>query len=163
MRGFKMVELVISLAVVAIIASSALPSFSEQIRRSRTTAISSDLRGDLVYARSEATKRNLGVIACPASATSGGCAAGTDWSMGWIVCTDADNNLSCDPSTDEAPNPMRVRGAIPATHALTGPGAPIRFNGRGETAALQSFTLRGTWTGATPTTVRVEPSGLVRG
>jgi len=160
--GFKLIELVMTLAVVGIITATALPSFSEQMRRSRTRSVMADLRADLVYARSESTKRNQGVIACPASSTGTSCSAGTNWANGWIVCTDADNDLACDPSTDLAPNPLRVHTAIPATLTLTGPAAPVRFNGNGETAAASAFTLKGTWDGAAPRSIRVEPSGLVR-
>ncbi len=163
MRGLNLVEVVVTLAVASILTASAVPTFAEMMRRARTNSVVADLRSDLLFARSEAAKRNQGVIACAASVTAGTCAGGTDWAGGWLVCTDANNDLACDPSSDLAPNPLRVHPAIPGTLTLTAPANPIRFNGTGESAAVSAFTVKGTWTGATARTIRVEPSGLVRG
>lgn len=86
-RGFTLVELMVTLAVLAVLTMVALPSFRDTIRRSRVSAASNALLADLRYARTEAINRGQLVSLCPSSDGSKCTADGTAWDAGWLVYT----------------------------------------------------------------------------
>jgi type IV fimbrial biogenesis protein FimT len=57
-RGLTLIELIVSLAILAIFASLAGPSFAGFLSKKRVEGLQSELVTDLQYARSEAGKRN---------------------------------------------------------------------------------------------------------
>ena len=67
-----MVELMIVVAIAAILATIAVPSFSDFINNTRLTSTMTQLTGDLNRARSEAIKRNSWVLVCARSTTTRG-------------------------------------------------------------------------------------------
>lgn len=76
-RGFTMIELMVTIAVLAILAAIAAPSFTSTIERWRVRGTIEDLQSSIYLARSEAIKRGGGIQIKPIS--------GTDWSSGWKV------------------------------------------------------------------------------
>jgi type IV fimbrial biogenesis protein FimT len=60
-RGISMIECCIVLAIGGILAGGALPSFKETLDKRTIEGVSSEVRTDLMYARSEAVSRNVGV------------------------------------------------------------------------------------------------------
>lgn len=60
-QGFTIIELMITVAVVGVLAAVALPSFNYTIKDSRVKTTASDLHTSLLLARSEAIKRNADV------------------------------------------------------------------------------------------------------
>ena len=88
-RGFTLLELMITVAVLAILLSLGVPSFAETIRNNRVAAQTNELVTALSLARSEASKRGMPVSVC-AGATACGGAAESDWNTGWQVFTDLD-------------------------------------------------------------------------
>jgi type IV fimbrial biogenesis protein FimT len=89
--GFTLIELIITLAIAAIVVTIGIPSFQGMMRNNRVAAHTNDFLSSLNLARSEAIKRGVGwrVVMCPG--TQAGC-AGTAWGNGWIVFVDADAN-----------------------------------------------------------------------
>lgn len=83
--GVTLVELVIAVAILAIIAAMALPAFNSVIVSNRLAAGANELVASLQVARSEAIRRGSRVVVC-ASSSGTGC-TGT-WSQGWIVFED---------------------------------------------------------------------------
>lgn len=82
--GFSLVELMVALAVAAILLGIAIPSFDIFILKNRLSSYASAFSVSARVARSEALKRNAPVILCKSSnglscVTSGG------WEQGWIV------------------------------------------------------------------------------
>ena len=65
--GFTLVELMVTLTVLAILVGVALPSFRDMILNNRRTAIVNDLVSSLLLARSEAIKRGQPVSVCASS------------------------------------------------------------------------------------------------
>lgn len=88
--GFTLVELMITLAVAAILLSVAVPSFSSFVRSNRAITQTNDLITSLQLARGEAIKSNRRVSICPSSDQS--TCNSTNLADGWIVFTDTDSN-----------------------------------------------------------------------
>jgi type IV fimbrial biogenesis protein FimT len=76
-RGFTLIEMSVTVALVAILSSLAAPSFREMIAAQRAKAALTALNGSLWLARSEAIKRNAPVgftlpnLAAPWDVTAG--------------------------------------------------------------------------------------------
>ena len=84
MTGFTVIELIITVAVLAILIAIATPSFRELSLNNRTTSATNNLLADLALARNEAVK----------TARTAFVSARGNWSDGWIVWVDADGNGS---------------------------------------------------------------------
>lgn len=82
--GFTLVELVITIAVVAILVALATPSFTSVINSNRLTAQANNLVADLQLARSEAVRRNRTVRVCRTPDGAVCAAAAGDWDA-WLV------------------------------------------------------------------------------
>lgn len=90
-RGFTLIELMVTVAVVAVLAALAAPSFRTQIASARLTSHANALLSSLLLARSEAIKRNGRVVLCKSS-DGATCVTGGAWQQGWIVFVDANND-----------------------------------------------------------------------
>jgi type IV fimbrial biogenesis protein FimT len=87
--GFTLIELMVTLMVLAILIGIAVPSYRDASLSSRLTAYANDLVASTQLARSEAIKRNSPVRLC-ASEDGATCAVDVDWNVGWIVITSGD-------------------------------------------------------------------------
>jgi type IV fimbrial biogenesis protein FimT len=85
-KGFTLIELMVTLAVAAIIMTVAVPSFNNLIRNNRLTVQNNELVSTLLVARSEAVKRSTTVTVC-ASSDQATCDT-SNWESGWIVFAD---------------------------------------------------------------------------
>lgn len=100
-HGFTLIELMVTLAVLAVVLTIAAPSFQEMIDRNRARSTADGLVTALVTARTEAVSRNEVVTLCPsANGTSCTTGASVDWQNGWLLFEDGTTTYSGDPSVD---------------------------------------------------------------
>lgn len=138
-RGFTAIELMVTLAIVAVLATLAAPSFTPVIEKWRVRQAAEQLESSLYYARSEAIKRGGQVAIQKIPNNTNGCASATgnrDWDCGWIVCLDTNGNGRCNANE---PVLQRVETLSKVQVTRTGGGANIKLNRWG--------LVDGTWLG----------------
>ncbi|QCO68133.1 prepilin-type N-terminal cleavage/methylation domain-containing protein [Luteimonas yindakuii] len=84
-RGFTLVELMVTIAIVAILAAIALPSFRASFRSNRLATTTNELLASLSLVRSEATRSTIGAGLC---ASDDGLSCSGTWDDGWLVWVD---------------------------------------------------------------------------
>lgn len=90
-RGFNLLEAMIVVSIVSILAVIGIPSFRDMSASRAVRSHVDDLAGAIRLARTEALKRGVPVTLCrtgDANAASPSCAAGADWSSGWLMFVD---------------------------------------------------------------------------
>jgi type IV fimbrial biogenesis protein FimT len=133
------VELMITITIVGIIAVMALPSFRDLIASQRVRNVAQDLMSAIIFARSEAIKRNAQINIVP---------AGGDWNAGWSVQTSGAVTL-------------RVQDA-PTGLTITGPVGNLVYQGNGRVTGATAILYTFRSSVATTVTMRclvIDPSG----
>jgi type IV fimbrial biogenesis protein FimT len=135
--GFTLLELMVSITVLGILLSLAVPAFTSMIRNNQLVSQNNEFVGALNYTRSEAVKRSADVTAC--SSTDGAsCAASTNWATGVVVFVDANANGTFDSGET-------ILQAYPATLnaiTLTSTVNFVRYSASGVSSAAATFTLQ---------------------
>lgn len=85
--GLSLIELVVTLAVLGILVSIAVPRMTQFVERQRLIGATNSLLNSMHYARSEALKRSHRVTVCP-SRDGLVCRDDGDWSEGWLLFAD---------------------------------------------------------------------------
>lgn len=139
-RGFTLIELMITLVVLTILLSWAVPSFRTAIQNNRITAQSNSFLSALSTARSEAVKRGVRVSVC-ASADMATCSGAATWETGWIVFSD---NTGVTGDLDGTDTLIKVAEALDGTSTLreTGGATSASFDQLGRSLATATFQLR---------------------
>ena len=83
--GFTLMELLITMSIVAILATIAIPSFQSMITRMRMDSEINSLITDLNFGRSEAIKQGLPINVCPYTGNICNTGVPLNWSTGWMV------------------------------------------------------------------------------
>lgn len=111
-RGWTLVELLIGLAIAALLVVLGLPFYGEWIADYQVLNHAQLLAGTMNIARSEAVKRGRRVNLCK-SADRQQCVAAGGWEAGYVVHVDSDR----DGAVDAGEAALRVEG--PATPGIT--------------------------------------------
>lgn len=90
--GFSLPELLVTVAVAAVLASFALPNLSTMIQGNGIKSYTNQAISNLYLARSEAAKYGFNVKICAANDGSNVCANSKAYASGWIGFLDLDNN-----------------------------------------------------------------------
>lgn len=91
-KGFTLIELMITLAIVAILLTVGVPAMKKFLQGSQLIASTNELHSALHIARSEAVKSNARVTIC-SSDDGTSCSGSTNWRDGWIVFVAATSDL----------------------------------------------------------------------
>ncbi len=126
-RGVTLIELLVAIAVLAMLLSLAVPSFRDAALSSSLNAIANNMYASVQLARSEAIKRNQVVTLC---ASSDGSTCDGEWREGWIVM-------------DAASNVLQRQEAVPRGFRVTEAAAEdsLSFQPIGVGATAATFTV----------------------
>jgi type IV fimbrial biogenesis protein FimT len=95
--GLTLIELLVTIAILAILLSIAVPNFITFVQNSRLIGQTNDLVTSLNYARSEAIKRGVRVSVCSRLDNTTCSSAGVfNWDAGWLVFVNPNNNAVAD-------------------------------------------------------------------
>jgi type IV fimbrial biogenesis protein FimT len=130
LNGFTLVELLVVMAIVAIFASIAVPSFTDLIINNRIVAQVNDIVGSINLARSEAVKRGSAVSICQSN-DGATCGSGSDWASGWVVFSDPNVNGSIDAGEEIVHVFSALSGS--STAVFSGATSSITYLGVGKT------------------------------
>lgn len=125
-RGFTLIELMVTIAVAAVLMMVAVPNFITFQRNAELTSTTNTLIAALNAARSEAMKRGAFAMVVPKD--------GASWNSGWIVFVDKDLSQDFDASKDEvvleqpAPSSYIVVGG---SGIAAGAAPYVLYNGSG--------------------------------
>ncbi len=122
--GYTLVELVITIAIVAILATIALPSFARVIASNSMVSGVNEVIAAVNLAPTEAISRGSETGIC---ASSNGSTCGTDWNAGYLV-------YAAGAGTPRVIFPLRA-GKLTSRNVLTGSVDDINFNNRGLSAS----------------------------
>lgn len=148
-RGLTLIELMVTLAIFALVTMLALPGFQLYQQNSARVTNINDLVAALNLARSEAIKRGVQTMVC-ASANQATCSAINDWTTGWIAFIDDNNNATVDPTdgngaldTAEGEPVILVHGALSGANLkfkdITNNSASIIFTSNGISTTSATF------------------------
>ena len=117
--GFTLLEMLITVTVLAILVAIGLPSFRTMIDRNAVTATANNLLSTLLLARSEAIKREVNTVVAK---------DGSDWSS-WQAYADADK----DGTFKKPPDEMLIKQSAgkPTITPKGAIGTQLTYNSRG--------------------------------
>ncbi|WP_194842587.1 GspH/FimT family pseudopilin [Endozoicomonas sp. OPT23] len=158
-RGFSLIEVMIVLVLMSILASMST-TLGSLLDRFKLDSGSQAAVGSINLTRSEAIKRGSLVSICRSSTGLDCDSTSTDWSTGWTVFTNPNDNDSIDAGEEV----IRYHNGISSTLRMTWTsGNTLTFNPRGRPVSSGSFVvcLNGR-TGTDLRTVAVSGTGTVR-
>lgn len=142
-KGATLAELMVVLAISAILLATGVPAMASLLRSNSLTAATNEMLGSLQLARSEAIKRGSRAVLCPSQ--DGSHCGGEGWHDGWLVFHDANNNATRE--GDEAL--IQVHAALSGELRLKGKGSMVAYISYAETGGTK--VTSGAWQAGTLT------------
>ena len=137
-QGFTLIEMIFTVVILAILISLAAPSFSELVRDQRVKTAVGDVHAALIYARSEAIKRNANVDVVPVDASN--------WASGWQITT-------INPAPPPAALILKTQDPLSGL-AIAGPAGTLSFRGDGRLTVAANVSFDAQSSESASTTVR---------
>ena len=134
-KGFTLIELMLTLAVVAILLAMAVPSYRSFVQGNRVASQANALLRALAYTRSEAVKRAAVISICRSSNQS---SCGGNWADGWIVFNDVGRDGALDTGTDTL---LQAGDGLSGGSTLTAGTGFVRYAASGSAMDTTQFTL----------------------
>lgn len=129
--GFSLIELMVVVAITAILLAIGLPSFQGVLRSNLVTTTTNELMSSFALARTEALRSPGGAAIC---STDDGTACGGDWNDGWMVWIDMDGDGLPNGDDDRVLRYVEGNQKLVTDVDAAGGGAEaitIRFDNRG--------------------------------
>lgn len=142
-RGFTLVELLVTIVILAILSMLGIPSFTKFLREWQRDSVSRELMTAVQTARAEAIKSSRKVVLCPSS-NGTSCANGSDWKGGWLAFVDTDG----DEALDSGERLIAVRSSAANVSSMSGSDSVTKL-----------VFLPNGLTGSAATTIAVIPNG----
>ena len=150
--GFTLIELMVTVTVLAIVLTVAVPSFANLVNANRLNAQANNLLAAIEYAKTEAVKNNATVTFChSADGVTCSAAAAAGW-QGWLV------GLAANPTGIEAGSMMRAgiiespQLVVRASETLSDAGDQVRVTPQGLLRSDNRLPLQATLRVCHPTT-----------
>lgn len=158
-QGFTLIELMITIAIAAILLTVAVPGMQNFIIENRMTTLSNELVTDLLVAKSEAVRRSVRVAVCVRNTAGDACNVGGSWTDGWIAFTDANSNGI----VDAGETVLKVHAPMPTGVVMTAPtiSTPniVTYSPSGALAPLAAITFNLCRTGYLGRNIDVSTTG----
>jgi type IV fimbrial biogenesis protein FimT len=131
-RGFTLIELMVTIAILAILISLAAPGFQRLLATNAVAGAVNALLSDVALGRSEAIKRGKPVTIClsartdEATETNVVCSTGTltrTWAAGWISFVDNDG----DGSRDAGEELLRIQQPVDRIESVSQVSGTLNF------------------------------------
>lgn len=137
--GFTLIEMMITVAIIAVLLGIGVPSFQSFIRNAELRTSAESIQAGLNLARTEALRRNVPVSFWLVNGISSTCAR-SESGKSWVVSLDNPVN-ACDAATSAAIAPRLIQ-----SHLGTNGGAGVSVNavdGNNPVAAASCVTFNG--------------------
>lgn len=116
--GVTLIELMVVIAMVAIILAIGVPEYQNFTRSNTLLAEVHTLKGDIALARSEAATMGTNVVICPSGNpddTNPSCSGTNEWNTGWVILQ-ATSAESCTAGTG---TPLKIQNAFASKNTAT--------------------------------------------
>lgn len=133
-RGLTLLELIVTMAVAAILLAIGVPSYRYVTNANRVAGEVNTLLADMQYARAEAIKEGSDVVVCSSNGGTS-CSGAATWQTGWIVFSDTNR----DGSWESGEQILRVESALPGgdtLHPAVGTTSAVQFSREGFAVGL---------------------------
>lgn len=160
-RGVSMVEIMVTIAVAALLLGIGAPSMVASIRQHQLRGVRDELLAALQLAELEAMRRSSVVLLSRVTSCSVALTGDSDWSCGYTVSVDANANGAQD-SDEPSVKVFEVPPNVRLNHAAGGTDT-VRMNPWGKVNGAQRFVLStGSSTATVSATVCMNTAGRAR-
>lgn len=153
-NGFTLVEVIVTMAIAAVVLSIGVPSFQSYTQNSRQTTAINELATALQLARNSAITQRVRVTLCKSndsSAATPTCQNGPgsgDWLQGWVIFTDLNND-----------SVLNAGDVLLRAHGAINNDASVSFVGNNNVANRVSFDAKGIALGFNGTILHCDSRG----